>query len=266
MTTSDDLGDSAQQRFGRFAERYVTSKAHAKGPELDRLVEIARPQPDWIALDIATGGGHTALEFAPLVTRMIATDIAPNMLAAAEAFITTQGADNVTFKPANAEDLPFENKTFDLVTCRIAPHHFHHCAGFVRESARVLRPSGVLLVQDHVLPEDVQASRFVDGFEKLRDPSHNRAFSESEWTGMFQSAGLKVVHIEQIIKSHDFIPWTMRQGCTAKTVERLASMLQEAPAAAAEWMLPRAIGAPGATFVNHHILIAGRKQDNRLTI
>lgn len=259
MTTGDDLSHSAQQRFGRFAERYVTSKAHAKGPELDRLVEIARPQPDWIALDIATGGGHTALKFAPLVTRMVATDIAPNMLAAAESFITSQGVHNITFKPADAEGLPFEGEIFDLVTCRIASHHFRHCASFVRESTRVLRPSGMLLVQDHVLPEDKQVSHYVDGFEKLRDPSHNRAFSESEWVGMFQNAGLEVMHIERIMKSHDFIPWTKRQGCTANTVERLVLMLQQAPAAAAEWMLPQAVGTPGATFVNHHIMIAGRK-------
>jgi len=74
---------SSQERFGRFAQAYVTSQAHAQGNDLDRLTELAQPEPDWIALDIATGGGHTALRFAPLVERVFATDITPKMLHAA---------------------------------------------------------------------------------------------------------------------------------------------------------------------------------------
>ena len=85
------------QRFGRFAKGYVTSKTHAKGTELDRLVEIAQPQSSWIVLDIATGGGHTALKFAPFVQRVVATDISSKMLTAARAFISRPGAENISF-------------------------------------------------------------------------------------------------------------------------------------------------------------------------
>ena len=143
----------SQKRFGQFAEGYVTSQSHAKGYDLDRLVEIANPQTDWLVLDIATGGGHTALKFAPYVRQVIATDITPRMLSAAEKFICDKGVTNVAFEPADAEDLPFEDPVFDLVTCRIAPHHFPDCARFVQEGSRVLKPGGQLLVQDHLLPE-----------------------------------------------------------------------------------------------------------------
>ena len=71
----NDSKSLSRKRYTRFAEGYVTSKTHAKGTELDRLVEIAQPQPDWVVLDVATGGGHTALKFAPLVAQVIATDI-----------------------------------------------------------------------------------------------------------------------------------------------------------------------------------------------
>jgi ubiquinone/menaquinone biosynthesis C-methylase UbiE len=265
--TTDNPKSLSEQRFGQRAQRYVTSRAHASGTDLDRLVEIAQPQPNWSVLDVATGGGHTALKFAPHVGHVIATDLAVKMLEAAETFITAQGAENIAFQLADAQDLPFDDTTFDLVTCRIAPHHFGDCARFVRECARVLRdpdsvtgaPGGILLVQDHVLPEDQEAARYVDDFERLRDPSHHRAFAESEWVGMFQDAGLSVTHTEQIVKQHKFLPWAERQDCSADVIAHLAAMLQRAPEAAAAWMQPTDIGTPQATFVNHHILIAGHR-------
>ncbi len=256
----NDSKSLSRKRYARFAEGYVTSKTHAKGTELDRLVEIAQPQPDWTVLDVATGGGHTALKFAPLVAQVIATDITPEMLAGAEAYILYWGVENVTFKPADAEDLPFEAETFDLVTCRIASHHFTDCARFVREGARVLKSGGLLLVQDHVLPEDKPTARYVDAFERVRDPSHNRAYAESEWALMFRVAGLEVEYTTQIIKYHEFLPWAERQGCTPDVIERLVNMMAQAPAAVVKWMQPRDFGMPKkATFFNRHIIIAGRK-------
>jgi ubiquinone/menaquinone biosynthesis C-methylase UbiE len=259
MRDRNDLKSLSQERFGKFHKGYVKSKIHAKGAELERLVEIAQPQPDWTVLDIATGGGHTALKFAPFVAQVIATDITPKMLESAHAFITSQGVKNVTTKFADAESLPFDKETFELVTCRIAPHHFPDCLSFIHEGRRVLKPGGLLLVQDHVLPEDEQAARYIDAFERLRDTSHNRAYSISEWIVMFQEAGLEVEHTEQIIKRHEFLSWAERQGCKPETIEQLVDMVKRAPEAATDWMEPKDFGTPEATFANRHIIIAGRK-------
>jgi ubiquinone/menaquinone biosynthesis C-methylase UbiE len=121
LIMANDSKKLSKERFGEFAAGYVTSKTHAKGSDLDRLIDIAQPRADWHALDIATGGGHTALKFAPHVARVVASDITPQMLEKAREFIQGQGVVNVTFKEADAENLPFEEAQFDLVTCRIAP-------------------------------------------------------------------------------------------------------------------------------------------------
>ena len=256
MTDSKSL---SQQRYTELADGYVTSETHAKGADLDRLIAIAQPQADWHALDIATGGGHTALKFAPHVAQVTATDLTPRMLGKAHEFITGQGAENVNFQVADAENLPFDAATFDLVTCRIAPHHFPDAFKFVQEGARVLKPGGLLLVQDHVLPDDERDADYVDAFEKSRDPSHNRAFPEYAWRGMFLDAGLTIAHTEQLTKRHNFVDWTARQNCDAATIERLTVLLAKAPSAVAAWMQAQAIGTPDCSFVNHHLIIAGRK-------
>ena len=262
MNSQNDPKKLSQERFGRFAQAYVTSSAHAKGSDLEMMVAFADPQPDWRVLDIATGGGHTALKFAPLVAEVVATDLTPAMLDAAQGFIAGKGVENVSFREADAEALPFEDTQFDLVTCRIAPHHFPSASRFVAESARVLKAGGLLLVQDHVLPEDETAARYVDAFERLRDVSHGRAFCEPEWIAMFEDAGLRVGRTAQLVKRHDFLPWVQRQGNSGETIAQLTEMMAAAPSLAAEWMAPEDWGTPAASFANHHIIVAGRKDGN----
>ncbi|MDL1886132.1 class I SAM-dependent methyltransferase, partial [Anaerolineae bacterium CFX8] len=115
---SEDVKSRAQERFGPRAQNYVRSASHASGDDLERLVALAQPAADWLALDVAAGGGHTALKFAPHVARVVASDLTPPMLEAARSFIRQKGADNVIFSAGDAEMLPFKAETFDLVTCR----------------------------------------------------------------------------------------------------------------------------------------------------
>ena len=263
-----DVRELSRDRFSQFAQRYVVSADHAAGTDLERLLAMAAPQPTWRVLDVATGGGHTALAFAPYVAHVIATDLAPGMLDAARRYLRTQAAARISFAVADAEDLPFASGAFDLVTCRIAPHHFRDAARFVREGARVLRPAdpdrgesgGTLLVQDHLLPDDRAAARYIDAWERLRDPSHHRAFTVDEWTGMLLDAGLQHVRVERVTKQHEFLSWTQRQSCSPAVVQELIEQILSAPEAVTAWMQPHAFGTPQASFVNHHILIAGEKR------
>ncbi len=258
--TSDDIKSQAQARFGQFAEGYIQSKSHASGNDLERLLAVAQPQPTWHMMDIATGGGHTALKFAPHIEWVVAADLTPRMLQAARTFIQGQGVYNVDFSGADAENLPFATNSFDLVTCRIAPHHFPDCFRFVQECTRVLKPGGLFVVEDNVAPEDDRAARYVDSFERLRDPSHNRMYAEYEWRGMYLDAGLEIEHIELVGNpGTKLLPWAERQGCTADVIDHLQILLKQAPDAVADWMHPHAVGTPDATFDHHYIIIAGRK-------
>jgi ubiquinone/menaquinone biosynthesis C-methylase UbiE len=233
-----DLHDLVRRQFGLNAERYVSSYDHSKGESLDRMLEVVDPKPDWRVLDIATGGGHTALAFAPRVREIVATDLTQEMLDAAERFIRGKGVRNVSFAEADACDLPFEAAEFDLVTCRVAPHHFPDGAKFVREMARVLKPGGAAAMIDNVVPEDRATGDYINSFEKFRDPSHVRALTASEWLRFFADAGFAVETAEIFRKARDFEAWAGLQTVSDPVKAELRRRLEHAPPGPAEALGP----------------------------
>jgi len=109
------------------------------------------------------------------------------------------------------------------------------------------------------VPEETATADVINRFEKLRDPSHNRAFTETEWIAVLQSAGLAVEHTEQLTKRHHLRQWAAVQECTPETVDELQRIVKTASAAVREWMQPQDWETNDATFVNHHLIVAGRK-------
>lgn len=256
-----------QQQFGANAAAYATSKVHAKGYSLTRLVEITQPQPNWHVLDVATAAGHTAFAFAPHVAHVVATDLTPEMLEVAQKLALDKGLDNLTFSPADAESLPYEADTFDCVTCRIAPHHFPQIQQFINEAARVLKPGGLLAVVDNIVPgthlrgKKAQllndAGAYVNAFEKLRDPSHGRCWTVSEWVYGFGQAGLSVEHQELLSKEMEFNGWATRMQASPEDIIRLKAMLVQAPTAVADFLTPQ-ITSDRITFRLTELLVVGK--------
>ena len=256
-----------QQQFGANAAAYATSPVHAKGYSLARLVEITQPQPDWRVLDVATAAGHTAFAFAPHVAHVIASDLTPEMLTVAADLAAEKGLPNVSFEPADAEALPYEAATFDLVTCRIAPHHFPDIQQFINEAARVLKPGGLLAVVDNIVPGTHlrgkkarlinEAGNYVNAFEKLRDPSHGRCWSISEWERGFAQAGFTVQHQELLHKEMEFAPWAARMQVSREDTIRLKAMLVQAPTAVSDFLTPQ-ISNDRITFRLTELLVVGK--------
>jgi ubiquinone/menaquinone biosynthesis C-methylase UbiE len=259
--------DLVKQQFGASAESYAVSKVHAQGASLSRLVEMVQPQPTWQVLDVATGAGHTAFTFAPHVAQVIATDITPEMLATTAKLAQQKNLLNVTVQEADAEALPFDAAMFDLVTCRIAPHHFADIPRFLRESARVLHPGGVLAVVDNIVPgsretgsvaDELQAAgSYINQIEKLRDPSHNRCWSLWEWVDAFQTAGFQVIYSEVAFKEINFDEWAHRMTQDATTLLHLREMVLHAPASVIDFLTPKQTD-DGLIFYLREAIVTGR--------
>jgi ubiquinone/menaquinone biosynthesis C-methylase UbiE len=224
-----DIKKDVQQQFGKSADFYVNSAIHKDGHDLQKLLEMATITGEEDLLDVATGGGHTANAFAGRVKKVTAVDITPEMLVAAEKFIKGNGHKNVEFKIGDAEKLPFPEIVFDIVTCRIAPHHFPDVKKFVEEVHRVLKPNGQFLLDDNVVPEADDFDLFYNTIEKRRDYSHFRAWKKSEWLRMLESADFEIFEWYRFVKTFHYEPWCNRMNLAESEKENLSQYIFNAP-------------------------------------
>ncbi len=220
--------DRVRAQYGKVGDAYVRSTGHAGGNDLDRMLALAEPKPTDTLLDIATGGGHVARKIGPHVGRVIASDLTPEMLDHAIPYLEAQGV-TAERLVADAQELPLADGSVDIVTCRIAPHHFPDPAAFVAEVARVLRPGGRFLLVDSTVPEG-PVGDFFNAYETVRDRSHVRSLTVGEWAALLAASGLRIEAVEPFPKRHQFDEWTERMQVPAEDRERLRAMMREAGA------------------------------------
>lgn len=226
----DPRKEQVRRQFGRYAASYVTSAIHAAGSDLAYMVSNAPVSPNARLLDVATGAGHVANAFAPLVGQVTACDLTPEMLDAAKRLIAENGRTNVEFTAADAERLPFADAVYDVVTCRIAAHHFTDVPAFAAEAHRVLKPGGSLLLIDNVAPERPELDAFYNEVEKQRDLSHVRAWKKSEWIRLLETAGFAIEAVIRFPKIFVFADWCDRVGVPQAQRQSLEMKLLGAPA------------------------------------
>ena len=205
------------------AEAYRTAVEQREGEDLELLAAWAG-EVGGDALDVATGGGHAARRLRAAGLRVTTLDPAPGM-----------GADVI----ARAEHIPFADDSFDVVVTRIAPHHFEDVRAAVGELARVSRR--LVLVED-----TLYVSERVEEAEQLRDPTHVRSYSESEWRALLEEAGLVVEAVERYEKRRPLDTWLARTGCDGADAERVRELLADA--------------VDGADYVDTKILLKARKE------
>ncbi|MFC0472058.1 class I SAM-dependent methyltransferase [Halalkalibacter kiskunsagensis] len=202
-----DTKANVKAQFGKNASNYMTSKTHANGNDLRKLMEVANLKGNEYVLDIATGGGHVANALAPLVREVVALDLTNEILEVAKSFIESNGNSNVAFVQGDAEQLSFDDETFDIVTCRIAAHHFPDISAFVREAFRVVKAEGALLLIDNVAPERDDFDQFYNKIEKDRDHSHHRAWKKTEWYHKLEVTGFEIEESYRFQKLFQFDTW-----------------------------------------------------------
>jgi SAM-dependent methyltransferase len=187
------------------ADAFRESPTHREGPDLDLLVEWCEPGNGVKVLDVATGGGHVARRLREEGCTVVTVDPAPGM-----------NADVV----APADHLPFADGSFDVVTCRIAAHHFPDVRAAVAEMARV--SNRLLVAEDNLFRgEDVEEA------ERLRDPTHVRCYSEGEWKTFVEDAGFDVEQLEHFDRRQNVERWLERVETPPDDAERVRALLAD---------------------------------------
>jgi ubiquinone/menaquinone biosynthesis C-methylase UbiE len=205
---------ASQQQFDRQSTHYGKGHILADTADVAELIALVPPRATKRALDVAAGAGHTGLYLAAKGWQVTLADISVSMLKRASELAEERGL-KVEVRQHAAESLPYLDQSFDLVTCRVAPHHFSDPAAFVRESARVLAADGSLAVIDGTVADgQSEAEAWLHQVEKLRDPSHHRFVTPAQWRAMCQREGLSIEYCELRPMLQPDLDWYF---CTAAT-------------------------------------------------
>lgn len=225
---ANDIHASVRKQFSQHADYYAQSSVHAEGDTLQVILDFADPNGTEKTLDIATGTGFTAFALAPKVAHVVATDLTPEMVGKAADLAQAQAIRNVTFSVAAAEALPFATASLDLVTCRLAPHHFQDVPAFLREVYRVLRQDGLFCMVDSVSPESEKLITWQNRVETLRDESHVYGYPPSQWDAMITDVGFEIeetAHTRNALMS--FLWWVRPQKNPPDVVQKIREAFAE---------------------------------------
>jgi len=170
---------------------------HPGGEDLTRrMLELAGVGEGDRLLDVASGAGTTALLAASeRDCRVVGLDYGAAAVTGARAEAEAIGlADRVSFVEGDAEALPFDDGSFDVVICECALCTFPDKATAVAEMRRVLKPGGRLALSDVVadhsrLPSDLQGTMATVACV-------GSALPEDGYRGLLEAAGFELAAVE----------------------------------------------------------------------
>jgi len=226
MTQSQEA--IVERQFGPRAAAYVQSSVHAAGEDLDMLQAIVRRSNPAHALDLGTGGGHVAYRLAPYAGAVTASDLSAEMIAAVAETAREKEFANIHVETAPAEQLPFADAAFDFLACRFSAHHWRDMEAGLREARRVLSPGSAAVFIDVVSPAAPALDTHLQAIELLRDPSHVRDYSASEWQAALARANFALRTIQTFRLRMDYPSWVERMRTSAAHREALRSLQRAA--------------------------------------
>ena len=207
------LGAVKRRRQARAADYFSENAAswdeirslHASDHAVEAaLLKLVGKRPFQSMLDLGTGTGRLLEIFAPLYRRGVGIDMSREMLAVARANLDKAGIAHAQVRQGDIFAPPVERDAFDLVTVHQVLHYLDDPALAIREAARLLRPSGRLVIVDFA-PHALEFLR--------ADHAHLRlGFSDRQIAEWFEEAGL------DLEETQDFDP---RGAADAKLTVKL---------------------------------------------
>jgi ubiquinone/menaquinone biosynthesis C-methylase UbiE len=231
LMTLNPIQQAARDQFQRQSAAY--GKSHILLANTDDVAAALigiEAVPGSSALDVATGGGHTAVFLAGRGFSVTATDISQAMLESASKLAAERGF-SLDTRLHEAEKLPYPDGSFDLVSCRVAAHHFSDRDAFVHEVARVLKSGGHFLLIDGSVPDgEPGAEEWIHQVEKLRDPSHGRFLSPGAWAALCERHGLRVLRCKTAPFKQPDLDWYFQTaGTTPENRQKVQDLVCNAP-------------------------------------
>jgi SAM-dependent methyltransferase len=166
------------------------------------------------------------------------------------------GLQNVEFRLADVHELPFDDQSFDIVTCRRAAHHFVDIRKAIDEMKRVLKNGGRLVIDDRSVPYEDFVDTTMNRLDWLHDESHIREYRSAEWEQMLTEAGFNVENVEPYIQHRPLSSLT--DNVDPQNVAEIQSIIAALNESQRKAM--NVIEKDGELYLNHwYVMIAATK-------
>lgn len=225
-----DIKATVQDQFSKVAENYRTSKVHASGADLERMAAIVQRCQAATVLDVGCGAGHVSMAVAPWGKQVVAYDLTAQMLEQVQRLAHERQLSNIVTCQGDVEQLPFDNQSFEIVLSRYSAHHWPNPQRALHECLRVLKPGGLFLLSDIVAPEEPGYDTFLQSIELLRDHSHVRDHSISQWQAMLAQYDLSATVLMTWHLPLNFQAWVTRMATPQAYVQIIKQLFDSAPA------------------------------------
>jgi len=192
--------DALSQEKNMAAQAYF--KAHASAwdeirgyhaPEAaveDAMRAALGSEPFDLLIDLGTGTGRILQLFADRASRAVGFDVNREMLAHARARLAGHGVHNAQLRLGDMQNLPLEDGVADAIVIHQVLHFLDEPGKAIAEAARLLKPSGRLLIADFA-PHSIEAMRDEYAHRRL-------GFERGAVEDWMQRSGLDPLHFEAI--------------------------------------------------------------------
>ena len=181
---SENHYNTIKESFGAQSKKF-SSYHMSKSEYTDYLIQHIETDGSENALEVAAGTAICGRAIAPYVKNIECLDLTQAMLEEGKRLAKQEKIENISFVAGNAEQLPYENDTFDLIITRLSLHHFLEPEKPFQEMKRVLKTGGKLIIWDmEATTEELREVN--DQIETMRDASHTKTLSKSEFEKLFE--------------------------------------------------------------------------------
>lgn len=196
------------------SDYYANAHEHHRVPwHMQKVASRLRIAPGDAVLDIACGTGAWLQELQSHGAVVSGIDISEKAVALAQARLP-----DADIQQGIAEDLPFDDGRFDLITCMGSLEHFLDQLGALHEMRRVAKPYAHYLL---LVPNSGFLTRRLGFYGGTQQVSiKETVLSIDEWSDMFSSAGLGVMAKWKDL--HTLNPGWITQGSPLRWPLRMA--------------------------------------------
>ncbi|MFT3702718.1 MAG: class I SAM-dependent methyltransferase [Agriterribacter sp.] len=211
-TALEQIRNQQKENWNRFSpgwKKWDAMTMNFLKPMGEEIIRLLQPRNGEVILDIAAGTGEPGLTIAEMIKdgKVVITDLADGMLEVAKENAVKRGLTNVETRVCDVSELPFNNASFDAVSCRHGFMFFPDMQLAANEMARVLKPGGRVATSVwNAAPKNFWVTAIMSSLNKHFQmpqpppgaPSMFRCAGTGFIADIFKKAGLKNIEEKEV--------------------------------------------------------------------